>query len=61
MSKALRVVALALIAMTFSSAAAGQGFDLRRLFFGAGVSQNSASGLDSGTGFQASAATISRQ
>jgi len=31
-------MALALIAMLFSSAAAGQGFDLRRLFFGAETS-----------------------
>jgi hypothetical protein len=46
-------MALALTAMMFSSAAAGQGFDLRRLFFGAGVSQNKVSGLDNGTGFQA--------
>jgi len=48
-------MALALIAMVFSSAAAGQGFerfDLRRLFFGAGVSQNKVSGFDNGTGFQ---------
>ena len=52
MSKVLRVMALALIAMLFSSAAAGQGFDLRRLFFGAGVSQNKVSGLDNATGFQ---------
>src|SRR5438445_11551609 len=52
MSKPLRVMALALIGMVFSSAAAGQGFDLRRLFFGAGVSQNKVSGLDNGTGFQ---------
>ena len=52
MSKPLRVISLALIAMLFSSAAAGQGFDLRRLFFGAGVSQNMVSGLDNGTGLQ---------
>jgi len=52
MSKPLRVMTLAFVAMLFSSAAAGQGFDLRRLFFGAGVSQNKASGLDNGTGFQ---------
>ncbi len=52
MSKLLRVMALALIAMLFSSAAAGQGFDLRRLFFGAGMSQNMVSGLDNSTGFQ---------
>src|SRR5207247_8433520 len=52
MAKPLRVISLALIVMLFSSAAAGQGFDLRRLFFGAGVSQNMVSGLDNGTGFQ---------
>src|SRR5260370_4563118 len=52
MSKLLRVMALALIAMLFSSAAAGQGFDLRRLFFGAGVGRNMVSGLDDSTGFQ---------
>src|SRR5260221_12659769 len=52
MSKPLRAMALALIAMLFSSAAAGQGFDLRRLFFGAGGSRNMVSGLDDSTGFQ---------
>jgi len=52
MSKPLRAIALALIAMLFSSAAAGQGFDLRRLFFGAGLSRNMVSGLDDSTGFQ---------
>jgi len=53
MSKPIRVMVLAFVAMLFSSAAAGQGFDLRRLFFGAGVSQNKVSRSDSGTGFQA--------
>src|SRR5437899_13070367 len=52
MSKPIRVMAFALVAMLFSSAAAAQGFDLRRLFFGAGVGQNMVSGLDNGTGFQ---------
>jgi len=52
MSKPLRVITLAFIATLFSSAAAGQGFDLRRLYFGAGVSQNKVSGLDNATGFQ---------
>jgi hypothetical protein len=52
MMKPLRVMALALAAMVFSSAAAAQGFDLKRLFFGGGVSLNSASGADDGTGFQ---------
>jgi len=52
MIKPIRVIALALAATVFSSAAAAQGFDLRRLFFGGGVSLNSASGADDGTGFQ---------
>ena len=52
MAKLLRAVALALAAMVFSSAAAAQGFDLRRLFFGAGLGVNSVSGADDGTGFQ---------
>jgi hypothetical protein len=52
MSKPLRVMTLAFVAMLFSSAAAGQGFDLRRLFFGGGVSQNKISGADDGTGLQ---------
>lgn len=33
-------------------AAAQSGFDTNRLFFGAGISQNDASGTDEGTGFQ---------
>ena len=52
MIRPIRVMALALAAMVFSSAAAAQGFDLKRLFFGGGVSLNSASGADDGTGFQ---------
>ena len=52
MMKPLRVIALTLAAMVFSSAAAAQGFDLKRLFFGGGVSLNSVSGADDGTGFQ---------
>jgi len=52
MMKALRGMALALAAIAFSSAAAGQGFDLRRLFFGAGLSVNTVSGSDDGAGFQ---------
>jgi len=52
MIKPIRVMALALAAMVFSSAAAAQGFDLRRLFLGGGVSLNSVSGADDGTGFQ---------
>ena len=52
MMKPIRVMALALAAMVFSSAAAAQGFDLRRLFLGGGVNLNSVSGADDGTGFQ---------
>src|SRR5258708_35878693 len=52
MSKLLRVMALALIAMLFSSAAACQGFDLRRLFVGPGIRHNMVSCLDNSTGFQ---------
>ena len=52
MPKLLRAVALGLAAMVFSSAAAGQGFDLRRLFFGAGLSLNTVSGSDDGAGSQ---------
>ena len=52
MIRPIRVMALALAAMVFSSTAAAQGFDLKRLFFGGGVSLNSASGADDGTGFQ---------
>ena len=48
----LRMMALALAAMMFSSAAAAQGFDLRRLFFGASLSVNSVPGSDDGAGFQ---------
>jgi len=46
------MTAFALIAMGLSSVVAAQGFDARRLFFGAGVSQNSVSGADHGTGIQ---------
>jgi hypothetical protein len=52
MIKPIRVMALVLAAMVFSSAAAAQGFDLKRLFFGGGVNLNSVSGADDGTGFQ---------
>lgn len=50
--KSLRVMALALATMMFSSIAAAQDFDLRRLFFGAGVSLNDVSGAGDGAGFQ---------
>ena len=52
MIKALRVMPLLVAAMVFSSAAAAQGFDLRRLFFGAGLSVNTVSGSDDGAGAQ---------
>ena len=52
MLKPLRVTAVLLAAMVFSSAAAAQGFDLKRLFFGGGVSLNSVSYADDGAGFQ---------
>jgi len=51
--KSLRLMALGLAAMVFSSAATAQGFDLRRLFFGGGLSVNTVSGSDDGSGFQA--------
>ena len=52
MSKVSRFIAVALIATGLCSVAAAQGFDNRRLFFGAGLSQNPVSGADNGTGFQ---------
>jgi hypothetical protein len=52
MIKPLRVMAIALAAMVFSSTAAAQSFDLRRLFFGGGLGVNSVSGADDGVGFQ---------
>jgi hypothetical protein len=50
--KSFRLIALALAAIVFSSAAAAQGFDLRRLFFGGGLSVNTVTGSDDGAGFQ---------
>ena len=52
MMKLPRMTALLLVAMLSSSAAAAQGFDLRRLFFGAGLSDNTVTGSDDGAGFQ---------
>jgi outer membrane protein with beta-barrel domain len=53
MLKMSRMMAVAVIAIGFSSVAAAQGFDQRRLFFGAGLSSNSVSGFDNNaTGFQ---------
>jgi hypothetical protein len=53
MLKSLRLTAFALAAMVLSSTVAAQGFDLRRLFFGAGFSANTVPGSDDGAGFQA--------
>lgn len=50
--KMSRVLAVAILAIGFSSVAAAQGFDQRRLFFGGGLSSNSISGADNATGFQ---------
>jgi opacity protein-like surface antigen len=53
MSKMSRMVVVLLFAMGFASVAEAQGFDERRLFFGAGLSSNSVSGSDNNpTGFQ---------
>jgi len=50
MSKISRMMVVVLVAMGFSSVALaqkmGQGFDQRRLFFGAGLSSNSTDGAD---------------
>jgi len=51
-SKIIRVLVVALVAMGFSSVASAQSFNTRNLFFGGGLSQNSVSGFDSGMGFQ---------
>jgi hypothetical protein len=52
MSKVIRMTVLAIVTAVSSSSAAAQGFDLKRLFFGGGVSVNSISGAEDGTGFQ---------
>jgi outer membrane protein with beta-barrel domain len=53
MLKMSRMMAVAVIAVGFCSVAVAQGFDQRRLFFGAGLSSNSVSGFDNNaTGFQ---------
>ncbi len=52
MMKPLRTTLLLLVALLFSSSAAAEGFDLRRLFFGAGLSENTVTGSDDGAGFQ---------
>jgi hypothetical protein len=50
--KMFRMMAVMLVAIGFSSVAAAQGFDQRRLFFGAGVGLNSISGADDAVGLQ---------
>jgi hypothetical protein len=52
MLRAIRAVMVGFIAMGLASVAAAQGLDTKKLFFGAGLSSNSASGLDNGTGYQ---------
>ena len=52
MMKPLRLTVLLLAALVFSSTAAAQGFDLRRLFFGVGLSENTVTGSDDGAGVQ---------
>lgn len=52
MLNTIRVVVIALIAMTLSSVSVAQGLDTSRFFFGAGVSSNDMSGTDSAVGFQ---------
>jgi hypothetical protein len=51
--KMFRIVTVALVAIVFSSTAAAQKFDQRKLFFGAGLSSNSVDGADNNPiGFQ---------
>ena len=52
MMKPIRMTVLLLVVMAFPSTAAAQGFDLRRLFFGAGLSENTVTGSDDGAGYQ---------
>jgi hypothetical protein len=52
MLKTIRCLIAGLIAMGLSSVAAAQGLDTKKLFFGAGLSQNEISGFDTGTGYQ---------
>ena len=52
MVKAIRALFFGLVALGLSSAAMAQGFDSKKLFFGAGLSSNDVSGFDNGTGFQ---------
>ncbi len=51
MSKFMRAVIVAALAMGMSSVASAQGMNQKNLFFGAGLGSNSVSGA-SGTGFQ---------
>lgn len=52
MLKTMRALVFGLIAVGLSSAAMAQGFDSKKLFFGAGLSSNDVSGFDNGTGYQ---------
>lgn len=52
MLRSIRILVTGLIAMGLSSAAMAQGFDTKKLFFGAGLSSNDVSGFDNGTGYQ---------
>jgi outer membrane protein with beta-barrel domain len=53
MPKISRMLVVVLVAMGFASVASAQGFDQKRLFFGAGLSANSVDGADNhATGFQ---------
>src|SRR3970040_1856250 len=48
----MRLVAAAILAMGVSSVASAQGFDPKKVFFGAGIGFNEVSGSDKGTGYQ---------
>jgi hypothetical protein len=52
MFKVIRAAIIGFIAVGLSSAAMAQGFDTKKLFFGAGLSSNDVSGFDDGTGYQ---------
>jgi Outer membrane protein beta-barrel domain len=53
MLRLFRMLVVVLVAMGSASVASAQGFDQRRLFFGAGLSANSVDGADNhATGFQ---------
>jgi hypothetical protein len=52
MLKTIRAAFIGLIGMALSTAAAAQGFQTSKLFFGAGLSSNDVSGSDNATGYQ---------